>query len=153
MTSGSKLWGASRTERISSALDLTDEQIDAIHDDLRRGRTEPGWPYGSATSINPLVVVLGASPGTSPQPGDRNYETRTPFDLPTVGEPHRHVLHYKDPRGFWNNRNSAVALLTLFQTAFASLGRFALTRPRVRSLRDLPPRRQRRAHPRCPPGE
>ena len=102
MANGSKLWGASRGERLSSALELTNEQIDAIHDDLRRGRTESGWPYGSATSINPLVVVLGASPGTSPQPGDLNYEKRTPFDLPTAGEPHRHVLGYKDPRGFWD---------------------------------------------------
>ena len=102
MTISSELWGASRTERISSALALTNEQVDAIHDDLRRGRVEPGWPYGSATSINPLVVVLGASPGTSPQRGDRNYETRNPFDLPTAGEPHRHVLNYKDPRGYWD---------------------------------------------------
>ena len=77
MTISSELWGASRIDRISRALDLTDEQVDAIHDDLRRGRVEPGWPYGSATSINPLVVVLGASPGTSPQRGDRNYEKRT----------------------------------------------------------------------------
>ena len=96
------LWGASRTARLASALALTNEQLKAVHGDLCRGLTEPGWPYGSASSINPLVVLLGASPGTSPQRGDRNYEARKPFDLPTAGEAHQHVLTYNDPRGFWD---------------------------------------------------
>ena len=54
-----------------------------------------------------------------------------------------------------SSRNSVVAPLTLFQTAFASPDRFALTRPRPAYPHgaDIGPRRQRRAHPRCPPGE
>ena len=45
--------------------------------------------------------------------------------------------------------------LTLFQTAFALPDRFALARPRPAYPHDAGtgPRRQRRAHPRCPPGE
>ena len=52
-------------------------------------------------------------------------------------------------------RNSVVAPLTLFQTAFALPDRFALARPRPAYPHDAGtgPRRQRRAHPRCPPGE
>ena len=102
MVISNELWGPSRTDRLSSARDLTSEELNAIHDDLRRGLTEPGWPYGSATAINPLLVVLGTSPGKSPQPGDRNYVTRKPFDLPTAGKPHPHVLSYKDTRGYWD---------------------------------------------------
>ena len=102
MTISNELWGASRAARLSSARSLTRRELNAIHDDLRRGRTEPSWPYGSATSINPLLIVLGASPGKSPQRGDRNYVTRKPFDLPTAGEPHPHVLSYKDTRGYWD---------------------------------------------------
>ena len=96
-----ELWGASRTARLLSARSLTSEELNAIHDDLRRGHTEPGWPYGSATSINPFLVVLGASPGKSPQPGDRNYVTREPFDLPTAGKPHSGVF-YPDTTGYWD---------------------------------------------------
>ena len=84
MATNDALWGASRTARLASARALTDDELKAIRGDLRRGLTEPGWPYGSATSINPLVAVLGASPGTSPERGDRNYEAREPFDLPTA---------------------------------------------------------------------
>ena len=102
MVISNELWGISRTARLSSACSLTSEELNAIHDDLRRGCVEPGWPYGSATSINPLLVVLGASPGKSPQPGDRNYVMRKPFDLPTAGKPHPHVLSYKDTRGYYD---------------------------------------------------
>ena len=101
MTISNELWGASRTARLSSALSLTSEELNAIRDDLRRGRTEPGWPYGSATSINPLLVILGASPGNSPQRGDRNFVTREPFDLPTAGKPHSGVF-YPDTTGYWD---------------------------------------------------
>ena len=66
MSISNELWGASRTDRLSSARNLTSEELSAVHDDLRRGRVEPNWPYGSATSINPLLVILGASPGNSP---------------------------------------------------------------------------------------
>ena len=94
-----ELWDASRTDRLSSACDLTSEELSAVHDELRRGRVEPGWPYGSATSINPLLVILGASPGNSPRRGDRNFVTREPFGLPTAGKPHSGVF-YPDTTGY-----------------------------------------------------
>ena len=121
-----EIWGASRRARLSSARALTSEALNAIHDALRRGRVEPGWPYGSATSINPLLVILGASPGNSPQPGDCNYVTREPFPLPTAGEPH-HGVFYPDPRGYFDKaRGLAQTLLdhdgALGDDAFALLG-------------------------------
>ena len=93
-------WAESRSARLSSARALTGESLGEIHEALCGGREEPGWPYGSATSINPLVVVLGPSPGSSPRRGDRHFVTREPFALPTAGEPHPGVW-YDDPRGYW----------------------------------------------------
>ena len=105
------LWAASRGARLSSARALTNDVLDEVHEALRRGRDEPGWPYGSATSINPLLVVLGPSPGSSPRRGDRHFVTREPFTLPTAGEPHPGVW-YDDPRGCWNKvRDLARTLL------------------------------------------
>ena len=101
MAISNELWGASRTTRLSSARSLTSEELNAIHGDLRRGRTAQGWPYGSATSINPLLVILGRSPGNSPQPGDSHFVARTPFDPPTAGMPHPGVW-YPDRRRYWN---------------------------------------------------
>ena len=95
------LWGGSRTGRLASARALTSEDRNAVHEALCRGCPEPVWPYGSATSINPLLVVLGASPGNSPQRGDRNFVTREPFLLPTAGEPHPGVF-YPDSTGYWD---------------------------------------------------
>ena len=95
------LWGGSWIGRLASARALTSEDRNAVHEALCRGCPEPVWPYGSATSINPLLVVLGASPGNSPQRGDRNFEMREPFPLPTAGEPHPGVF-YPDTTGYWD---------------------------------------------------
>ena len=101
MTKHNGLWAASRRARLSSARTLTSDALDEVHEALCRGRDEPGWPYGSATSINPLLVVLGPSPGNSPRRGDRQFVTREPFALPTAGVPHPGVW-YVDPRGYWS---------------------------------------------------
>ena len=101
MTTSEELWGASRRARLSSAHSLTTEKLNAIHEELRRGCADRGWPYGSATSINPLLVILGPSPGNSPKHGDRHFVTRKPFDLPTAGEPHPGVF-YPDTTRYWD---------------------------------------------------
>lgn len=101
MAPGDGPWAASRSARLASARALTIEDLAEIHDELCRGRRDPGWPYGSATSINPLLVVLGPSPGNSPKRGDPHFETREPFALPTAGKPHPGAS-YDDPRGYWN---------------------------------------------------
>ena len=117
-----ELWGASRTERLSSARSLASDELSAIHDNLRRGRTDPGWPYGSATSINPLLVILGASPGNSPKRDDRHFVTREPFEPPTAGKPHSGVF-YSDSTGYWDK---VKVLARILLDADGSLGDDAL---------------------------
>ena len=101
MVTSEGLWAASRRARLSTARALSNADLNAIHEELCLGRAEPGWPYGSATSINPLLVILGPSPGNSPKPGDGHFVTREAFALPTAGVPHP-GLSYDDPRGYWN---------------------------------------------------
>lgn len=102
MSQANELWAASRNARLSSARDLTNEELNAVHDELCRGCTEPVWPYGSATSINPLLVILGPSPGNSPMPGDADHSTQPPFPLPTAGKPHCRVWYSdKKGKGYW----------------------------------------------------
>ena len=97
-----ELWGESARARLSAALALTPAELNAIHERLCRGCVEPVWPYGSATSINPLLVVLGPSPGDSPARGDTDHRNQTPFPLPTRGKSHRGVRYPdKNGRGYW----------------------------------------------------
>ena len=102
MATSDELWGASRRARLSSARALTSEELNAIHEELCRGCDKPCWPYGSATSINPLLVILGPSPGDSPMLGDANHSTQPPFPLPTAGKHHPRVWYCdKKGRGYW----------------------------------------------------
>ena len=101
MATSNDLWTASRTARLSRARALTSDELNAIHEGLCRSRAVPGWPYGSATSINPLLVILGPSPGNSPRRGDHHFVTRGPFDPPTAGKPHPGVF-YPDTTGYWD---------------------------------------------------
>ena len=100
----SDLWGRSRRARLKSARALTGEELSQIHGRLRKelphGEPAHGWPYGSATSINPIVVILGVSPGDSPAPGDLDHGTGKPFPLPTAGKQHPR-FEYSDTGGFW----------------------------------------------------
>jgi hypothetical protein len=72
----------------------------------------PGaWPYGCNTPINPWVVFLGASPGTSPEPGETNYGPRTPT-LPTAGCAPDPITKYRDSKGFYEKlRSLTIALM------------------------------------------
>lgn len=100
----SELWGRSRRARLERARALTGEELNQIQGRLREGlpHGEPahGWPYGSATSINPIVVILGVSPGDSPARGDSDHGTGKSFPLPTAGEQHPR-LEYTDKGGFY----------------------------------------------------
>jgi len=58
-------------------------------------------PYGMPCPVNPFVVFLGASPGDTPAPGDRNYKERKPYGLPTAGVRHP-GLDYQDPGHYWD---------------------------------------------------
>ena len=61
-----------------------------MHAALVEGCPVEPWPYGNATSINPLLVTLGPSPGGSPDLSVPDPALR-PLDLPTAGERHPHT--------------------------------------------------------------
>ena len=59
----------------------------------------PPWPYGNATSINPLLVTLGPSPGGSPNLSAPD-PAGNPLELPTAGVRHPHT-NYEDGKNYW----------------------------------------------------
>ena len=94
-----QIWGDSIRERIHSARMLSGSTLAAVHEDLCEGCPVPVWPYGNATSINPLLVTLGPSPGGSPDRGAADPAGK-PLKLPTAGVRHPHTT-YEDEKGFW----------------------------------------------------
>ena len=93
------IWGDSISERVSSARSLSGSTLAAVYEDFCEGCPVPVWPYGNATSINPLLVTLGPSPGGSPDRGVEDPAGKA-LQLPTAGVRHPHTT-YEDKRGFW----------------------------------------------------
>lgn len=110
ITLPSDLWCESASRRLRAAKSLTAPQLDYIHKALCEGCPVEPWPYGNATSINPLLVTLGVSPGDSPQAGDLD---TAPLKLPPAGSPHPHVKNYQDGKRYWDKvRHLARAVIT-----------------------------------------
>ncbi|HMO86594.1 MAG TPA: hypothetical protein PKC18_16910 [Lacipirellulaceae bacterium] len=64
--------------------------------------------------VNPFLVVLGPSPGNSPQPGDVEFVEQRPYEEPTVGQVHPKFL-YEDARGYWQKvRELSIGVLRGF---------------------------------------
>ncbi len=77
---------------------------------LLAGCPSSAWPYGCSTSINPWVVFLGVSPGTSPEAGDTNFVTRRGAP-PTAGCAPASMV-YSDSKGFFERlRDLTTALI------------------------------------------
>jgi hypothetical protein len=103
----SQLWSDSPRERLDSARSLSVEQVLALQSELSRSAPSQPWPYGMPTSVNPYLLVLGASPGASPDSTDPGGA----YAPPTAGEPHP-GLFYNDTRGYWAKiRGLMVSLL------------------------------------------
>lgn len=94
-----RIWGDSISERLDGARSLSGSMLAAVHEDFCEGCPVAVWPYGSATSINPLLVTLGPSPGRSPD-GRVADPAGKPLDLPTAGVKHPHTA-YEDRKRFW----------------------------------------------------
>ena len=94
-----RIWGDSISERLNGARALSDSALCAVQRDLCQGCPVAVWPYGNATSINPLLVTLGPSPGGSPNRKDPDPAGK-PLALPTAGVRHPHTT-YEDDKGFW----------------------------------------------------
>jgi hypothetical protein len=67
------------------------------------------WPFGMPTSVNPLVVALGASPGNSPAATPwKGIAPQLPYPPPTFGEPHI-GLFYPDGSSYWTKMRLLLA--------------------------------------------
>ena len=110
MTQPHDLWSLSASQRLKAARTLTRSQLATVQEQLCEGCPVAPWPYGNATSINPMLVTLGPSPGNSPAPGD--IASPACLELPPAGEPHPHV-YYEDTKGYWDSvRHLARIMLT-----------------------------------------
>jgi len=107
------LWSSSPTHRLRAAKALTQQQLDQIHRNMLTNAPNGKWPHGQSTSINPLIVVLGPSPGASPQTGDEDDPYDKPQILPTSGV-HPMISTYNDGKRFFESCR------TLFNTMLAS---------------------------------
>lgn len=104
------LWSQSASRRLEAARSLTDSQLTSVQQMLCEGCPVDPWPYGNATSINPMLVTLGASPSSSPAVGD----SMSPecWELPPAGSPHPQV-HYEDTEQYLDKiRHLARIMLT-----------------------------------------
>ena len=94
-----RIWSDSIGERLRGARALSDSALSRLHEELCRGCPVPPWPYGNATTINPLLVTLGPSPGGSPDRAVPDLAGR-PIELPTAGARHPHA-NYEDGKNYW----------------------------------------------------
>ena len=88
-----RLWSDSASERLSAACALAPAELDAARAHLRAdapATVRTIWPYGYATSINPLLVTLGISPGSARSWKGKD-PSKLPFEAPTAGKPHPHI--------------------------------------------------------------
>ena len=134
------LWSDSVGERLRSAGALSEPELEAVHAELCEGCPVEPWPYGNATSINPLLVTLGPSPGNSPSRAVPD-PAGCPLDLPTAGRWHPHTA-YEDSRGVWDRiRYLAHTILQIGgateEDAYALLGNMSLDTRRSGSVSDV----------------
>ena len=95
------LWTDWPSERLKVAECLEQVDISPLEESLAKGCPVEAWPYGMPTVVNPYVVILGMSPGVSPASGDRDYDLRPAYELPSTGTPHPR-WYYADSRGYWD---------------------------------------------------
>lgn len=65
------------------------------------------WPYGMPSSADPYVVIIGASPGNSPEPSEKNIGSSEGWSYgpPTFGQAHAGFF-YRDSKGYWDKVRS-----------------------------------------------
>ena len=95
------IWGSSKVARLAAAKAINKGDLQKIHESFCLDCPIAPWPYGNATSINPLLVMLGASPGDSPSAGDTGFLQPGSHPLPTAGYPHPGTA-YQDTKGYWD---------------------------------------------------
>lgn len=121
------LWGESPRERLQAALALSAPESVALRKAVAITSPMKPWPYGMPTVVNPILVVLGPSPGNSPHPGDAAFVDRLAYEEPTVGHVHSGFL-YEDSAGYWPKiRELSVGVLRGFDPGLGEEECYALS--------------------------
>jgi hypothetical protein len=120
------LYASIPSERLRAARAVPDRERHEYVERLARGSGYNPWPYGMPTSINPLVVFIGVSPGNSPATQPQADLERGTYGSPTFGEPHR-GMSYPDSNSYWLKvRELAVELVGIFDSSLPAEDRLAL---------------------------
>ena len=96
-----KVWSSNPLERLAAAKQLNELEIQKLHEELAKDCPIKPWPFGNATTVNPFLVTLGASPGNSPESRVHGSLKEKCRQFPTAGEPHPGVS-YNDDKHFWD---------------------------------------------------
>lgn len=115
-----ELWDNNPRVRLEAARKMSQEEQNAIVEELCLTSPIKPWPYGMPTSVNPIVVIVGVSPGNSPDPNDREVceaiknnqkLSSIKFPKPTIGTPHERI-YYRDTTKYWDKtRELCVAVV------------------------------------------
>jgi hypothetical protein len=98
-----------------------------VRNEIAKSAPMKPWPYGMPTVVNPFVVLLGPSPGNSPQLGDAAYAARPPYEKPTVGDVHPDFL-YHDTKDYWPKvRELVVGIIRGFEPDLTAEDCYALS--------------------------
>ena len=89
------LFSFSPRERLDALKSSDPKELILLKQQLIESSPKKKWPFGMPTSINPLILFVGASPGGSPDP----YQPILDYS-PSIGKPHN-GLFYDDKAGFW----------------------------------------------------
>jgi hypothetical protein len=92
---------ASASARLKQLRSLSLTERKSVLKHLKTGVPIPAWPIAMPCSACPYVVVLGVSPGNSPKPQDRGFNTFGQCcEDPTFGKAHP-GFDYLDGRHYW----------------------------------------------------
>jgi len=115
-----ELWGDSIQKRLRAARQLSKPELESMIGNILKRCPLPSWPYGNSTSINPLIVTLGASPGGSPSGEDCDKPK-----APTAGVRHPGTK-YNDGKHYWDKVRFLVRRLLMTKGAIDEDDAYAL---------------------------
>ena len=105
------IWSDDPLRRLEAVRKLSEAKRREILEGITCTAPKGHWPFGMPTSINPMILFLGPSPGGSPAKGDIRDETTTDYPSPTFGVINP-GLQYTDSNGFWEKiRTIAVRVM------------------------------------------
>lgn len=94
--------------KLHALMTLSSEERECIQERISYGLPSEylPWPYGMPSSADPYVVVVGASPGNSPEQSESvGFKEDWSYDPPTFGQAHSGFF-YRDSKGYWDKVRS-----------------------------------------------